>query len=265
MTSSISFSGLQAAVRAAQPPLIIDVRRKPAYTGATDTIAGALRRDPEQLAAWAPELPIASKVVVYCVHGHEVSQNAAKALNERGIAAQYLEGGIEEGWRAGGGALDRKPAGASTRWVTRERPKIDRIACPWLVARFVDHGAEFVYVPPQQVLAAAKERDATPYDVPDVHFSHDGELCSFDAFIKHYRLRDPALDRLALIVRGADTAKLELAPQAPGLAAISLGLSRLFADDHEMLRHGMVMYDALYRWCKEGQEELHTWNPAAYR
>jgi rhodanese-related sulfurtransferase len=265
MSASITASQLKSALSEARPPLVIDVRRKPAYQGATELLAGALRRDPETVAAWAPQLPSASKVVVYCVHGHEVSQNAAKALNERGIAAHFLEGGLEEGWKAGGGALDRKPAGAATRWVTRERPKIDRIACPWLVARFVDPGAEFLYVPPKQVLAAAKEREAIPYDVPDVHFSHDGDLCSFDAFIKHYRLHDPALAQLALIVRGADTARFELAPQAAGLAAISLGLSRLFEDDQEMLRHGMVVYDALYRWCKEGQDETHTWNPDAYR
>ena len=150
------------------------------------------------------------------------------------------------------------------KWITRERPKIDRIACPWLIARFVDRDAEFLYVPTNEVREAAGSRDAIPYDIPDVHFSHVGEHCSFDAFIKHFRLRDPALDQLALIVRGADTARLELAPQASGLAAISLGLSRNFADDHEMLKHGMVMYDALYRWCKEGQDELHTWNPNAY-
>jgi hypothetical protein len=149
--------------------------------------------------------------------------------------------------------------------VTRERPKIDRIACPWLIARFVDANAEFLYVPSKQVLDAAKERDAVPYDVPDVHFSHEGELCSFDAFLKHYRLADPALRELALIVRGADTARLDLAPQAPGLAAISLGLSRNFADDHQMLAHGMVMYDALYTWCKEGKDEVHTWTPQLYR
>ncbi|HMH19030.1 MAG TPA: chromate resistance protein ChrB domain-containing protein [Burkholderiales bacterium] len=149
--------------------------------------------------------------------------------------------------------------------MTRERPKIDRIACPWLIARFIDPGAEFLYVPAKQVLAAAKEHDATPYDIADVHFSHEGERCSFDAFLKHYRLTDPALEQLALIVRGADTARLDLAPQAPGLAAISLGLSRNFADDHEMLRYGMVMYDALYAWCKGGQDEVHTWKPAAYR
>ncbi|HET7159433.1 MAG TPA: chromate resistance protein ChrB domain-containing protein [Burkholderiales bacterium] len=166
-------------------------------------------------------------------------------------------------WQAGGRATDSKPAAASTRWVTRERPKIDRIACPWLIARFVDKDAQFLYVPTKEVREVAKARDAIPYDIPDVHFSHVGELCSFDAFIKHYRLNDPALQQLALIVRGADTAKLELAPQAPGLAAISLGLSRNFADDHEMLKHGVVMYDALYAWCREGQDELHTWNPAA--
>ncbi|HXI35553.1 MAG TPA: chromate resistance protein ChrB domain-containing protein [Burkholderiales bacterium] len=150
--------------------------------------------------------------------------------------------------------------------MTRERPKIDRIACPWLIARFVDPGAEFLYVPAKQVLEAAKARDAIPYDVADVRFTHEGDQCSFDAFVKHYRLGDdPALLRLALIVRAADTGKLDLAPQAPGLAAISLGLSRTFADDHEMLEHGMVMYDALYAWCKDGQDEVHTWNPQAYR
>ena len=227
-------------------------------------ISGALRREPDQVREWAKSLPKASAVVVYCVHGHEVSQSAAAALSEAGIAARYLDGGLE-GWKEAEGPLDAKPKSGSTRWVTRERPKIDRIACPWLIARFVDGSAEFHYVPPKEVLQAAKERDAVPYDIPDVPFSHEGELCSFDAFLKHYRLADPALQELALIVRGADTARLELAPQAPGLAAISLGLSRNYGDDHEMLKHGMVMYDALYTWCKEGKEEVHTWNPQAYR
>jgi hypothetical protein len=130
----------------------------------------------------------------------------------------------------------------------------------------VDPEAEFLYEPNKEVLSSAKKREAIPYDVPDVHFSHEGELCSFDAFLKTYRLRgDPALDRLAVIVRGADTARPELAPQAAGLLAVSLGLSRNFKDDHEMLKHGMVVYDALYAWCKEGQDETHTWNPEAYR
>jgi rhodanese-related sulfurtransferase len=265
MNSAISFLDLQSAIRSPEPPLVIDVRRAPAFTAATDMIAGALRRDPEAVGAWAKSLPSASTVVVYCVHGHEVSQGVAQALNTTGIKASYLEGGIEEGWKARGGELDRKPSQASTRWVTRERPKIDRIACPWLIARFIDKEAEFLYVPPKQVLDAARERDAIPYDIPDVAFSHDGDLCSFDAFLNHYRLTDPALAQLAVIVRGADTHKLELAPQAAGLAAISLGLSRNFSDDHEMLKRGMVMYDALYEWCKEGQNEVHTWNPDAYR
>ena len=262
---SISYTEVQSAIQERPPLLIIDVRREQAFRAATDMIAGALWRDPERVTEWAGELPRASRVVACCVHGHEVSQGIAKALGEHGIAAQYLKGGIEGGWKAAGGALDRKAAGANTRWVTRERPKIDRIACPWLIRRFIDPGAEFIYVPPKEVLAAAKERDATPYDIPDVHFSHEGERCSFDAFLRHYRLTDPALEQLALIVRGADTARLEVAPQAAGLAAISLGLSRNFADDYDMLRHGMVMYDALYTWCKGGQDEVHTWNPTAYR
>ena len=227
-------------------------------------ILGALRRDPKAVVSWVKELPRASTVVAYCMRGGEVSQGVAEALNGHGIRAYYLEGGIEA-WKAQGGELDRKPVNGYTRWVTRERPKIDRIACPWLLARFVDKDAEFVYVPPKQVLDAAAQHDAIPYDIPDVAFSHEGDLCSFDAFLKHYRLTDPALQQLAVIVRGADTHKLDLAPQASGLAAISLGLSRNFTDDHEMLRHGMVMYDALYVWCKEGQDEVHTWNPAAYR
>src|SRR6266704_507543 len=218
-TPSASFrstSDVLSAIRGGQPPLIVDVRRKPVFRAATDMISGALWRDPERVAEWAGELPRATRVVAYCVHGREVSQGVAIALAGRSLSAQVLQGGIEEGWKAAGGALDAKPAGANTRWVTRERPKIDRIACPWFIARFVDPGAEFLYVPTKDVLAAAKERDATPYDIPDVHFSHEGERCNFD-------------------------------------------------DDHGMLKAGMVMYDALYAWCKSGQEEVHTWNPAAYR
>ena len=265
MSASISASELRASLDSGAPPIVIDVRRAAAFRGASEMIAGALRRDPEAVALWARTLPPASTAVVYCVHGHEVSQSAAMALSSAGIPARFLEGGFEEGWRANGGAMDRKPSNASTRWVTRERPKIDRIACPWLVSRFVDREAEFLYVPAKQVLDTARERDAVPYDVAGVHFTHYGDLCSFDAFLKHYRLDDPALQRLALVVRGADTGKLDLAPQAPGLAAVSLGLSRIFADDLEMLKHGMVLYDALYAWCKEGQEELHIWNPEACR
>jgi rhodanese-related sulfurtransferase len=266
MNSSVTATELTSAAAGSGMSLLIDVRKPPAFRAASDMAAGALRRDPATLSAWATELPRAGSVVVYCAHGHEVSRNAAQALRGMGIAARFLEGGIEDGWKRAGGPLMGKPKEGSTRWVTRERPKIDRIACPWLIRRFVDKEAEFLYVPTKEVLATAKERDAIPYDVPDVAFTHDGELCSFDAFLKTYRLTgDPALVRLATIVRGADTARLDLAPQAAGLVAASLGLSRIFEDDHEMLKHGMVLYDALYAWCKEGQDEVHTWNPAAYR
>jgi hypothetical protein len=147
------------------------------------------------------------------------------------------------------------------RWITRERPKIDRIACPWLIRNFVDPEAEFIFVPTAEVLTKVAELGATPFDVEGVELTHDGPHCSFDAILKKYQLSDPALAELAVIVRGADTAVLDLAPQAAGLLAISLGLSHNFRDDHEQLRHGFVIYDALYAWAKFVRSETHTWNP----
>ena len=147
------------------------------------------------------------------------------------------------------------------KWITRERPKIDRIACPWLITRFIDHDAEFVFAPPAEVKRLGTELGATPFDVEGVELSHVGPLCSFDALLAKYRLEDPALQELAVIVRGADTAHLDLAPQAAGLLAISLGLSHNFQDDHEQLRHGFVIYDALYAWSRHVRGETHTWNP----
>jgi hypothetical protein len=150
------------------------------------------------------------------------------------------------------------------KWITRQRPKIDRIACPWLIRRFIEANAEFIYVPTEEVFRVAAETGATPYDIPGAEpFSHHGALCSFDAFITHYALTDPALDRLAIIVRGADTARADLAPEAAGLHAISLGLSANFPDDHAMLQQGMILYDALYTWCRDLQHEVHNWTPAA--
>jgi hypothetical protein len=150
------------------------------------------------------------------------------------------------------------------KWVTRERPKIDRIACPWLILRFIDADAEFLYVPAQRVLAVAEEAQAIPYDVPGVELGHVGELCSFDAFLSRYALNDPALSQLAAIVRGADTSHLDLTPQSAGLYALSLGLSALYPDDHEMLCHGLIMYDALYAWCAQLQGNTHRRPPAGY-
>jgi len=146
------------------------------------------------------------------------------------------------------------------QWITRERPKIDRVACPWLILRFIDPDAKFLFVPPAEVMRMAGESGATPYDVEGVELTHDGPLCTFDAFLLKYRLDDPALAELATIVRGADTARPDLAPQCAGLLAISLGLSQLFADDQEQLRHGCVVYDALYAWLTRARDETHSWS-----
>jgi hypothetical protein len=151
------------------------------------------------------------------------------------------------------------------RWITRERPKIDRVACPWLVRRFIDADAEFLFVPSGDVERVAAIEGAIPFDVEGVELSHVGPFCSFDAFLDKYELTQPALHKLAVIVRGADTARLDLAPQAAGLLAISLGLSHLLRDDHEMLRQGFLVYDALYAWCDEVSGESHSWNPQRAR
>ena len=174
------------------------------------------------------------------------------ALRRAGFDAAHLVGGIHA-WREHGGAI--APHAPPSRWVTRARPKIDRIACPWLVRRFIDPSAEFFYVPGADVAAFAAANGATPYDVPGVAYTHDGPHCSFDAFIRLHALADPGLADLAVIVRAADTGTLPLAAQAPGLLAVSLGLSTMFADDHAMLRAGMLVYDALYAWCRQARAE----------
>ena len=266
---AFSPAGLAAQLSFRTAPLVVDVRKHDAFMASPATLPGALRRDPLQVDAWASTLPAAASVLVYCVHGHEVSQNTTAALRQRGINAHFLQGGIEA-WREQGLPVVAKPAGSSTRWVTRERPKIDRIACPWLVRRWVDANAQFLYVPTAQVRAVALAETAMPYDVnagvADSRFTHDGEWCSFDAFINIYRLgADRALAKLATIVRGADTDRLDLAPQAAGLLAVSLGMSRNISDDHAMLDAMMPLYDALYAWCRDavaGQAEPHNWKPA---
>ena len=240
MDASITAAELKQSLRTSTPPLVIDVRRNARFLESPYFIKGALRRDPDRLEEWKRALPNAD-IVVYCVHGHEVSQNAAKALG-----ARYLAGGIEH-WREEGGETIAKPVGAPTRWVTRERPKIDRIACPWLIRRFIDADAKFLYVPAAQVKETA---EAIPFDVPGAEFGHHGERCSFDAFIEQFNLRDAALDRLARIVRAADTHRLDLAPEAAELLAISTGLGKTIADDHALLEHGMAVYDALYAACR---------------
>ena len=147
------------------------------------------------------------------------------------------------------------------KWITRERPKIDRIACPWLIRKFVDPDAEFIFVPKDQVFGLARQLDAIPYDVPGTEYSHVGDQCTFDYIVKKHRINDKAVQQLAVIVRGADTDRFDLAPQAAGLWAISAGLSRNFVDDYEQLEVGMKLYDALYSWALFAQHERHSWNP----
>ena len=230
------------------PPTLVDARRADAFERDRDVIPGAQKRAPEAVAQWAAEIDPWRPVVVYCVRGHEVGRDTAQALRERGFDARHLAGGLEA-WRAGGGRV--MPYAEPTRWVTRARPKIDRIACPWLVRRFIDATAQFYYVPAAEVRSFAASHGATPFDIADVAYGHSEDRCSFDAFIRLHRIADEPLDRLATIVRGADTSDLALAAQSPGLLAMSQGLSTLFADDHAMLRAGMMMYDALYLWCRE--------------
>ena len=260
---SVSAASLYARLGTAGAPIVVDVRRRPAFEADEWMIAGAIRRPPDTVSEWGVALPQGRPVVVYCVHGQEVSRNTAASLRGAGVDARYLDGGITE-WAEHRLPLRKKVPLGDRGWVTRERPKIDRIACPWLIRRFIDPEAAFLYVPTEQVFDVARVTGAVPYDIPGSEpFSHDGELCSFDAFLKVYGIKDPALDALAVIVRGADTSRPELAPQSAGLLALSLGLSANFADDHQMLEHGLVMYDAFYAWCRSCQGEKHNWNPAA--
>jgi hypothetical protein len=152
-----------------------------------------------------------------------------------------------------------------TRWVTRARPKIDRVACPWLIRRFLDPEAAILYVPTEQVLEAARRERAEPFDIPGVRFTHRGERCSFDALLEDFELTDPGLEILAPIVRGADTDRHSLAPEAAGLHAIALGMSAAFADDQELLAHGLVVYDCLYAWATRARGERHDWVPSTIR
>ncbi len=259
----ISPQALHPLIGTGLAPLTIDVRRQQRFEADDTMIVGAVRRDPDDIANWKGGLPTGRQIVVYCVHGHEVSQNAAKALRQAGLDATYLESGIV-GWTDLKLPTRLKVGAAPGKWITRERPKVDRIACPWLVRRFIDPEAEFLYVPTDRVFAVAAETGAVAYDIPGAEpFSHDGELCSFDGFIKVFGIRDPALDQLAMIVRGADTGQPELTPQSPGLLAVSLGLSANFPhSDHAMLEVGMHVYDALYAWCRNLQAETHNWKPA---
>lgn len=275
----ISPHELAARMGRADAPLLLDVRREAKFRESPHLLAGARYCAPEDVAAFAASRP-PREVVVYCVYGHNVSEDAVTELRAAGWCAYALAGGMAGGedgvdtpqdiaqWRAQRPVtVVKRPDWGVTgeqasRWITRERPKIDRIACPWLVRRFIDTRAEFFYVPTPQVLDEARRLGAVAYDIPGAPVSHEGELCSFDTLLKAFGLADPALNMLARIVRGADTDRLELAPQSAGLLAFSLGLSRLHADDdHAMLEAAMPLYDALYAWCRDAQGEPHSWKP----
>jgi rhodanese-related sulfurtransferase len=249
----ISSFELYARLGTALAPLLLDVRRDQAFSEDGGLIISALRRTPGDVERWSRDLIAGRPVVAYCAHGHEVSQGVAASLRQAGLDAAYLEGGIA-GWRERGLPTRKNLGPVEAKWVTREHPKIDRIACPWLISRFINPLAAFLYVPADQVITVAQQEDATPYDIKDVTFGHVDDHCSFDAIVKAFEIKDPALDHLAMIVRGADTSRPDLAPQCEGLLAISYGLSANYRDDHEMLKHGIVIYDALYTWCRMQQQ-----------
>ncbi len=252
----VSAGELYARLGTAAAPVVVDVRREDIYRNDNELIVGAFHRPPEAFARWLKDLPPGKPIVTYCVHGRELSQGVATSLRRAGIKAAYLEGGFA-GWKEMRLPTRKKMGALDDKWVTREHPKIDRIACPWLISRFINPLAEFIYVPANDVPAIAKEREAIPYDIKGAEFGHVGDRCSFDAIIRIYEIKDPALDHLAKIVRGADTSRPDLTPQCEGLLAISHGLSANYPDDHEMLRQGMVIYDALYAWCRL-QLERHS-------
>ncbi len=262
---TISAKELYATLGSPDAPTVLDVCKCEDYDVTPRLIPTARWRDHQQSTVWALEIPRGQRVVTVCVRGKKVSQAAAAELRLRGIDAAALEGG-NEAWVAAGLPTVAKRLGIgnrdarASRWVTRVHPKIDRIACPWLIARFIDPAARFFYVEPAEVINAAKELDAIPYDVDGVELTHRGERDSFDAILEDFGLKDPALDRVAAIVRGADTARLDLAPEAAGLLAISLGISHLSGpEDHIALERGFGVYDALYAWARYAAGETHNW------
>jgi len=263
----ISATQLSRLIGQSDAPVLVDVRTDEDHALDPRMLPGAIRRDFQATHIWAGE-QAGRRVVVVCQRGLKLSQGVAAWLRHEGAEAESLEGGFE-GWVAHGGALVRpdvlppRDAKGRTVWVTRARPKVDRIACPWLIRRFVDPSAVFLFVSPSEVEAVAERFGATPFDIDGVFWSHRGDLCTFDVMLEEFGLHAPALDRLALIVRGADTARPGLAPEAPGLLAASLGLSRMFTDDLAQLDAGLALYDAFYRWSRDATEETHSW-PAGH-
>lgn len=261
--TEITVPQLSRLIGTAAAPLMVDLRIDDDFTLDPDLIPTAFRYPFGDVAALVPKIK-GRPVVVYCQKGKKISQGVVSILRSHGIRAENLQGG-HFAWRDAGEMLVPAaklpapgPQGNSV-WVTRHRPKIDRMACPWLIRRFVDPAAQFLFVAPGEVSAVAEKFAATPFDVEDVFWSHRGELCSFDTMIEEFSLTSAALQQLATIVRGADTDRLDLAPQCAGLLAASLGLSRIYRDDHEQIEAGILLYDAFYRWARDASDESHDW------
>jgi len=263
----ITVNQLGRLVGTPSAPVIIDVRIDEDFNDDPRLIPGALRHPFTDIATLVPAVQDKA-VVVYCQKGLKISEGAAAILRANGVTAEVLEGG-QFGWRDAGEPMvwaqqipERNAAGQSV-WVTRLRPKIDRIACPWLIRRFVDPGAQFLFVGASEVLAVAEKFNATPFDIEDVFWSHRDEQCTFDTMLEEFGVNSEALQRVATIVRGADTNRLDLAPECAGLLAASLGLSRMFSDDLEQLDAGMLLYDAWFRWARDATRERHDWPSSA--
>jgi rhodanese-related sulfurtransferase len=263
---TISVDKLARLIGRPDCPALIDVCTDDDFACDPRLIPGAVRRPFDDVAGWASEIDGRSAVVI-CQKGLKLSQGVAAWLRHEGMAADSLEGGALA-WAAANlpmvpaAKLPPPNAQGRTVWVTRARPKVDRIACPWLIRRFVDPGAVFLFVAPSEVMGVADRFAATPFDIEaeGVFWTHRGELCTFDVMVQEFGLgTSEALRRLAMIVRGADTARPNLAPEAPGLLAASLGLSRMYADDLAQLGAGMALYDAFYRWCRDATDETHNW------
>jgi rhodanese-related sulfurtransferase len=263
--NSISPDRLVRLIGTPRCPALVDVRRDEEFAVDPRLVPGSVRRAYDAAFDWAAELRGRSAVVI-CPDGLGLSAGVAALLRDAGVSAETLEGGLA-GWIISGlpciraTKLPRRNAQGRTLWVTRERPKIDRVACPWLIRRFVDPTALFLFVMPSEVVSVAEKFGAAPFDIEGVFWSHRGEHCTFDAMIEEFGLATPALLRLATIVRAADTARLDLAPEAPGLLAASLGLSRMYADDLEQVDAGLALSDAFYRWCRDATNETHDWRP----
>jgi len=266
---TITVQQLTRLVGTPDAPNIIDVRTDEDFAADARLLPASARRDWRTAATWAPEFRD-QFVVAVCHRGLKISQGVAAWLRHAGARAETLEGGFEA-WTGNGGlavhghAVPQRDEKDRTVWVTRGRPKIDRIACPWLIRRFIDPGAAFLFVAPSEVAAVADRFGATPFDVEGVFWSHRGALCTFDVMLEEFGLRSGALARLASIVRGADTARLDLAPQSAGLLAASLGLSRMYRQDLAQLDASMGLYDAFYRWCRDAVGETHDWVVASDR